>query len=400
MKKIRLQLTSWYSLGILVMILTLLLFFYQASQIVFYRQVEETLRSHLTALAASIGQEAKGAGCGCLSAESTFLSGILQIPGMPTAVLDENRQIIKESVDWRSPEKPLSTYPLNRYFNDKLTGLSYRFLILPVPSNGGPIGFVLMGHPIDAFLTSRAAMAKVMVIFFLGLIAPALFLGRFLAEKALAKEKQFISDIAHSLKTPLAVLQSQLEGSNKLNKQSLINNVKRISLVVAEILETAWLENSQKDKDSTNLSGLLEELAEISQHLGEKKEIKIIKDFPNSPILVAGSKQKLAKAILTVLENAIQYGRKNGQVKLTLGQKGQRVVLQISDNGPGISPKDLPFIFDRFYRGRNGLKTKGSGLGLAIAKNIIENLGGEISLQSTKGRGTTVSISLPAGRLA
>jgi len=377
------------------MMLALLLLFYQASQIVFYRQVEETLRSHLTALAASIGQEAKGAGCNCLSAESTFLEGILQMPGMPTAVLNEDYQIIKESVDWRRPEKPLSAYPLNHYFNDKLTGLSYRFLILPVSSNGASIGFVLMGHPIDAFLNSRATMAKVMIIFFLGLIAPALFLGRFLAEKALAKEKQLISDMAHSLKTPLAVLQSQLEGSSKLNKQSLINNVKRVSRAVSEILETAWLENGQKDKAVTNLTALLEELAEISQHLGEKKAISLVKNFPAAAVFVSGSKQKLAKAILTVLENAIQYGQKNGRVKLTLELKGRQAILQIADNGPGISPKDLPFIFDRFYRGRSGLKTKGSGLGLAIAKNIIENMGGEIALQSKKGSGTTVTVSLP-----
>lgn len=395
MKKIRFQLASWYSLGILAMILVLLLLFYQTTQIVFYRQVDETLRSHLTALASNIEQGAKGAGCDCLSAESTFLAGVLQIPGMPTAILDEDRQVIKESVDWHKTEKPLSSYPTNRYFNDKIIGLSYRFLMLPVSSNGAQIGFVLMGHPIDAFLTSRAKMAEVMVVLFLLLIIPTILLGRFLAQKALTKEKQFINDMAHSLKTPLSVLQSQLENSSTPDKNSLTDSVARISRAVSEILETAYLESSQEHKATTNLQELLEEMAEIGQHLGEEKKIKISKSFPSGPVFVLGSKHKWAKAILAVLENAIQYGKKGGKVNLVLETKNSQVTLKISDNGVGLSSKDLPFVFDRYYRGQNSLRTKGQGIGLSIAKNIITEAGGEISLTSKKNQGTIVRISLP-----
>ena len=97
---------------------------------------------------------------------------------------------------------------------------------------------------------------------------------------------------------------------------------------------------------------------------------------------------------MAILENAIQYGKKGGKVRVSLRQENRQTIIHISDNGPGIDPADLPFVFQRFYRGHNA-QANSSGLGLSIAKNIIENLGGEISLQSEKGRGSTVTISLP-----
>ncbi len=393
MKKIRDQLIFWYSLGILITVLLLIILFYSATQIVFYRQVDETLKIHLTALAGDIGINAKGTGCNCLSRESTFLTGILQMPGMPTAVLDENRQIIKESVDWHKPEKPISSYQTNNYFNDKLAGLSYRFLILPVLSGNTEIGFVMMGHPIDAFLKTRTTMAGIMIVLFLALIIPTLILGRFLAEKAITKEKQFLNDMAHSLKTPLAVLQTQLESSTNLDKVELLTNVKKISQTVTETLEANYSESCH-EKKPVDLTQLLIELIEIGQHLGKRGGIKILTTtFPNSSLFVVGNRQQLAKAIMAIMENAISYGKKGGWVKISLEQKNNRAILEITDNGRGISQIDLPLVFNRFYRGHNA-KTKGSGLGLAIAKNIIEELSGTISLQSQEDQGTKVTVTL------
>jgi len=393
MKKIRFQLASWYSLGILATILVLLLLFYQATQIVFYRQVDETLKVHLTAEAQAVEQGAKSQGCNCLSGQSSFLEGILNMPGMPTAIFDDNGQMLKASLDWQSPKSSLSSHRSNEYFNDQIAGLSYRFLTLSVQVNGQQIGSILMGHPIEAFLQTRNLLAIVMAILLLLMVLPVIFLGRLLAERALAKEKQFLSDMAHSLKTPLAVLQSQLEGPAQTNRADLLAGVQKISRLVTETLETAYAESNEK-KGAVDLSLLLEELVEIGQHLGDKKKIKVVKEIPESPIFTTGNQQKLAKAILAILENAIQYGKKGGKVRVSLRQENRQTIIHISDNGPGIDPVDLPFVFQRFYRGHNA-QANSSGLGLSIAKNIIENLGGEISLQSEKGRGSTVTISLP-----
>ncbi len=392
MQKIRTQLTLLYSLGILITVFALLSLFYLSTEIVFYRQVDDTLKTHLVALADNVSKSAQGAGCNCISRESSFLEGILQIPGMPTAILDVNHTLIKTSVDWATPEKPLGEFIPGSYFNDKLATLSYRFLMLPVISEGKSLGFVVMGHPIDAFLKTRTTLGWVMVILFLSLIIPALVIGRFLAEKALFKEKQFLGDMAHSLKTPLAVLQSQLENSATPDKEKLLANVKRISQTVAETLETAYSETSQ-DKGTLDLGDLLEELIEIGQHLGEKKNIKIIKNLAETRLIVPGTRQKLAKAVLAILENAVNYSKSNGKVFISLKNNGHEAILTIADHGLGIDEDELPFIFKRFYRGKNH-KTNGQGLGLAIAKNIIEELGGQVALKSEPGKGTTVTVTL------
>ncbi|MDP2860435.1 MAG: hypothetical protein Q8N98_01840, partial [bacterium] len=240
MKKIRFQLASWYSLGILTTILVLLLLFYQATQIVFYRQVDETLKVHLTAEAQAVEQGAQSQGCHCLSGQSSFLEGVLNMPGMPTAIFDENGQMLKASLDWQLPKSSLSTHRPGEYFNDQIAGLSYRFLRLPVQVNGQQIGSILMGHPIEAFLQTRNLLAIVMALLFLLMVLPVIFLGRWLAERALAKEKQFLSDMAHSLKTPLAVLQSQLEGPAQTNRAKILAGIQKISWLVAETLETAY----------------------------------------------------------------------------------------------------------------------------------------------------------------
>ncbi len=399
MQKIRTQLTLLYSLGILITVLSLLSLFYLSTEIVFYRQVDDTLKTHLVALAQNVAKDAETAGCNCISQESPFLQGILEIPGMPTAILDINHTPIKTSVDWAIPEKPLTEFIPGSYFNDRLSTLSYRFLMLPVVSSGKSLGFVVMGHPIDAFLKTRTTLAWVMVILFLSLVIPAFVIGRLLTEKALSKEKQFLGDMAHSLKTPLAVLQSQLEASTPPDRTKLLKSVKKLSQTISQDLETAYSETSQ-NKGTVDLPDLLKELVEIGEHLGQKNNIKIVQDLPDSKVTVPGTRQKLAKAILAVLENAIHYSQKGGEVRVDLAKKGQSASLTIEDHGLGIEAADLPFVFKRFYRGRQRRQTKGNGLGLSLAKNIIEELGGQISLTSLTGKGTKVTIVLPLQRQA
>ena len=195
LNKLKNQLTLWYSLGILGAIVFLLVFFFFATNTVFYAQVDQTLKTHVNSLVASLENDHKIAGCGCLAPSSPLLLGVLQMPGMPTAILDENGKVIKSSVDWllslQSPQ-------------------SYRFFKSPIKNNGQVIGSVLMGHPIDAFLKTRQVLIIFIIIIIIIIVIPVVLLGRFLAKKALSKEKQFVVDLTHSLKTPLAVLQSQI----------------------------------------------------------------------------------------------------------------------------------------------------------------------------------------------
>lgn len=395
--KLKNQLTLWYSLGILVAIVFLLVFFFFATNVVFYSQVDETLSQHLKAIAAAVESGAKKSGCGCLSPESSFLNGILQIHGMPTAIFDENGRIVKSSVDFVAPPN-IPSSSISPFFNAPLSDQTYRFLNLPVISNNQQIGSVLMGHPIDAFLKTRSVLIIVIIIIIFIIFIPVVLLGRFLAQKALSKEKQFLTDLAHSLKTPLAVLQSQIENPKLIkfgqsDKSSLLSQIKKLSSLVNETLASNYLAGDQKNA-STDLTALLEELSEITQALGMKKKITLSRDLPASSFWVKGSRQQLAKAFLSVLENAVSYGKQNGRIEVVLKKNRHQAILAISDDGTGIHKKDLPHVFARFYRGKNE-KSDGHGLGLCIAKNIIEELGGRIKIESQKNKGTQVFISLP-----
>ncbi len=395
LKKLRFQLTAWYSLGILTTIVFLLIFFYWATNKVFYQQVDATLNEHVQAVAASVERGAKQAGCNCLSNQSSFLEGILQMPGMPTAIFDETNRLIKSSPDFEGKSFPLPTaLPAPVYFNDRLSGQTYRFFLLPVATDGKQIGSVLMGHPIETFLKTRQILSQMIILIILVIFIPAIALARLLAERALSRQKEFLTEAAHSLKTPLAVIQSQIESQpDKPDRTALLTNLQRLSQAVNQTLESAYSQTPLSESATVNLNSLLEELTEISQHLGQKKHIKVFLTLTQEQVFVSGNKQKLAKAILSVMENAIYYGKTNGQVKVSLATNKDTVIIMITDNGAGITEKDLSLVFNRSYRGQNA-QIKGNGLGLFMAKNIIEELGGQISLESQLGQGTTVTISL------
>ena len=127
--------------------------------------------------------------------------------------------------------------------------------------------------------------------------------------------------------------------------------------------------------------------------MGARKHI-VIKTEIEQAIVVNGAEDKVARAILNVIDNAIKFTPSGKSVTISLRKKGDEAVLQIKDTGIGIPKKDLPHIFERFYRGSKVAKTIGSGLGLAIAKGIIVAHHGSIAVTSEVGRGTIVTIYL------
>lgn len=392
LSKLRNQLSFWYSLGILATASLLLSLFYFSTNFVFYAQVDTTLKTHVGSLVSSLGKDQQIAGCGCLSPTSTLLLGVLQMPGMPTAILNEKGTVLKASADfppnYLKPPPPIGGFPI---FNTVFSGQTYRFFSQPILLENKTIGWVLMGHPIDAFLKTRSVLLIFIIAIMIVIFIPVILLGRYLANKALTKEKEFLADLTHSLKTPLTVLQAQIENS-QINPSSLLPQIKKLTSLVNETLVSNYLANDQKNV-KTDLTSLLEELCEITQVLGLKKKITLKKNFNAESLWVKGNKQNLAKAILSILENAVVYSKNNGQITISL-KKEKQIVLTITDYGLGINQKDLPFVFNRFYRGQ-GAKIPGHGLGLAIAKNIIEELGGGIYIKSKIKKNTTVTITLP-----
>lgn len=222
---------------------------------------------------------------------------------------------------------------------------------------------------------------------------------------AFKREQQFIADVAHELKTPLSTLRSTIEVSlshkrtNEEYRQALteaVSETHRVSTTLKNVLDLAWSETpmEQKNAASFNISDLMEELFELAQKMGIKKNIKVSGSF-DANIIVIGFKEKLGRALLNIIDNAIKYVPTSGKIEIYLKKEKHQAVITIKDNGIGISEDNLPHIFDRFYRGSAGKKTLGSGLGLAIAKAIINSHKGEIEVESKVGKETVFTIFLP-----
>lgn len=223
---------------------------------------------------------------------------------------------------------------------------------------------------------------------------------------AFKREQQFIADVAHELKTPLATLRSTIEVAlqQKRNNedyqkalQETLSETHQLSSTLKNVLDLAWSEtpSEQKNAKSFNLTQLLEDLLETAQKMGLRKKISV-EGYFDKDVIILGYKDKLVRAILNIIDNSIKYSSQNGKIEMTLKKENNKALLTIKDTGIGISQKDLPHIFDRFYRGSSSEKVFGSGLGLAIAKAIVSSHKGEIEVKSKIGKGSIFTIVLPS----
>lgn len=222
---------------------------------------------------------------------------------------------------------------------------------------------------------------------------------------AFTREQQFIADMTHEMKTPLATLQSMFEVTltrerDKSEYQKVLSDAieetKRMSHTLTNILDLAWTEtpNEQQKLQKCNLSDLLSELIELAKRMAEKKKIDVKYSIAKE-IFVLGNREKLARALLNLIDNAIKYTPQKGVVMLTLESEKDKAIIVVKDTGLGIEEEDIPHIFDRFYRGSKTSKVFGSGLGLAICKSIISLHSGHIHVKSKPGKGSEFDIVLP-----
>lgn len=214
-------------------------------------------------------------------------------------------------------------------------------------------------------------------------------------EQVFKAEQEFFSNTAHTLKTPLAILQSQVENSQlSLNtKDKLLSTIKDASETIQDLLLMAKIGNEPLSAQSLSLTDLMNNLTELATTLGENKHLKVSSNIqPN--IMINANPNLLQRALSNVVHNAVTYNRVNGTVAVSLRKESNKIVIVVEDTGHGIKPSELPNVASRFFRGSNAASS-GSGLGLAISKTVIENLAGEMLITSSLNHGTTVTIKLP-----
>ena len=224
-------------------------------------------------------------------------------------------------------------------------------------------------------------------------------------KEAFEKQKQFISDASHELKTPLAVIRTNvdvlLDGSLTDDKKWLSyikEEVERMGRLTNDLLYLTQMdgaEDLQMMKSTFNLSERLEHLLLGLEVMAFEKKISL--DAQIEPALNCfGNPEQLSQVGMILLDNAIKYTPENGHIKVSLIKTPHHLLFSVSNSGAGITSEDLPFIFDRFFRAdRSRTRENGSyGLGLAIAHAIVSHHGGKITCESTPGEWTTFTVKL------
>ena len=232
-------------------------------------------------------------------------------------------------------------------------------------------------------------------------------------EKEERERRLFVSNVSHELRTPLTSVKSYLEALDDgalsepvapdFVKVSL-NETNRMMRMVTDLLSLSRIDNetSQLDIELTNFTAfitfILNRFDKIkSQSQEGSKKYELIREYPITPIWVEIDTDKMTQVIDNILNNAIKYSPDGGKIKVGMKTTDAQLIISISDEGLGIPKKDLPRIFDRFYRVDKARSRSqgGTGLGLAIAKEIIKQHKGFIWAKSEYGKGSTFTIVLP-----
>jgi two-component system sensor histidine kinase ArlS len=225
-------------------------------------------------------------------------------------------------------------------------------------------------------------------------------------EKAYDKQKQFVSDASHELRTPISVIQGyarMLDRWGKDDKEILHESIEAINKESKNMQDLVdkllFIARNDKDtmvliKDKFNFSELMEEMVRDTKMLETKHNIE---SHVEPDIIINGDRDRIKQALRIFVDNAIKYTEPGGNITLKLEKEEGYAVAAVIDNGRGIPEKDLPNIFDRFYQvdAARERDKGGHGLGLSIARIIVLRHGGRIKVASKMGAGTRFRVFLP-----
>jgi two-component system, OmpR family, phosphate regulon sensor histidine kinase PhoR len=222
--------------------------------------------------------------------------------------------------------------------------------------------------------------------------------------------RDFVANVSHELRTPLSILRGYIEtllDSPETSRQELSRilgvmerHSKRLDSLAEDLLSLAQLEspNPNLQLGNVDLSSFFGEMTHDWEKKLANKQLRVIVDVPPDLPTIRADRVRLQEALYNLLDNAVKYSRKRGEIRLVARRRDEKIVLNVSDDGVGISKEDLPRVFERFYRAdkaRTAKSVRGTGLGLAIVKHIAQLHGGHVEAESEIEKGTTIRMVLP-----
>ena len=222
--------------------------------------------------------------------------------------------------------------------------------------------------------------------------------------------REFVADVSHELKTPIATIRLYIEtlmddepkdeATTSHFLKTIDAEAARMNRIVQDLLSLSTFDSSKYkiEMNPFSFSALVHEVVDGFLPAAEKEE-KELSYKETTPITgdVYGDREKIKQVLINIISNAVKYSGKDGKIEVFTGEPHIGVYVKVRDNGVGIPERDLPHVFDRFYRvdKARSRETGGTGLGLSIAKELVEMHGGTITIDSVYGEYTEVTISLP-----
>jgi signal transduction histidine kinase len=288
---------------------------------------------------------------------------------------------------------------------------SYVIYTLPVRDTGRVVGVIQAAASTRQYDQGMRDLLEVLLaVGTLGLLASAA-IATLVTRRALApirismrRQRDFVADAAHELRTPLTILHSAVEiglSSDTSSEQedalsqALVES-RHLARLIDDLSLLARADSGALalDMQPVDLEKLVSETLNGVEMLAEDQGVRL-ETSVNGAVRVLGDRGRLRQLLVIVLDNALKHTPSGGAISVIVTEANGKARLRIQDTGPGIEPRDLPRLFDRFYRAKGDRGMDGGGLGLAIARWIVEAHGGSIEAANAAPHGALFSISLP-----
>jgi signal transduction histidine kinase len=220
---------------------------------------------------------------------------------------------------------------------------------------------------------------------------------------------EFLTNVSHELKTPLTAIRLHAEtlertlpapnASLAATVETIIEEVDRLSLLISDVLEFTRLENDKKKFvwEAVDLVPVIRESVRLFSQQLDEAGFTVSLDLPETLVLQRADRDALKQTASNLISNSLKFSPLQKALNIRLSRNGKRAVWEIEDRGLGIEARDLPHVFEKFYRGSNlDPAISGTGLGLTLCKAFIEAHGGKVRVESSPGHGSRFTIELPA----